>query len=92
MVRRERFGARGIHSPYIFPIQWGASWSYLEFPKHLIVGLCIFVGVHGFHSQPQRGVDDNLAWTLEELKMLGPGGPGFGRTQSGIPMMYKKSL
>ena len=28
VVRRERFGARGIHIPYIFPIQWGASWSY----------------------------------------------------------------
>ena len=25
VVRRERFGARGIHLPYIFPIQWGAK-------------------------------------------------------------------
>ena len=33
VVRRERFGARGIHIPYIFPIQWGAVRSYLEFPK-----------------------------------------------------------
>ena len=24
-VRRERFGARGIQIPYIFPIQWGAN-------------------------------------------------------------------
>ena len=28
----------GIHIPYtnLYPIQWGASWSYLEFPNHLI--------------------------------------------------------
>ena len=26
-----------IHIPYGFPIQWGAVWSYYEFPKHLIV-------------------------------------------------------
>jgi len=25
VVWRERFGARGIHIPYIFPIQWGAK-------------------------------------------------------------------
>ena len=31
------WGARGIHTPYIIPTQWGASWSYLEFPNHLIV-------------------------------------------------------
>ena len=23
--------------PLIFPIQWGAVWSYLEFPNHLIL-------------------------------------------------------
>ena len=22
----------------IFPLQWGAGWSYLEFPNRLIVG------------------------------------------------------
>ena len=24
----------GIRIPYIFPIQCGAGWSYLEFPNH----------------------------------------------------------
>ena len=28
-------GARGIHIPHIFPNR-GASWSYVEFPNHLI--------------------------------------------------------
>ena len=28
----------GIHFPYIFPLKWGAGWSYLEFPNHLIAG------------------------------------------------------
>ena len=37
MVWKERFGAMGIHIPYIFPIKWGASWSYLEFPNQMIV-------------------------------------------------------
>ena len=36
VVRRERFGAIGV---FIFPIKsmkWGASWSYSEFPNHLV--------------------------------------------------------
>ena len=39
-VRRwgiERFGAKGIHIPYTFPIQWGAHAELqIEFPNHLI--------------------------------------------------------
>ena len=27
----------GTHIPYIFPIHWGARWSDLEFPNHLVV-------------------------------------------------------
>ena len=26
-----------IHIPHVSPIQWGAVWSYLEFPNHLLV-------------------------------------------------------
>ena len=26
-----------LYIPYVFPIWWGASWSYLDFPNHLIV-------------------------------------------------------
>ena len=38
VVRRERFGARCMNTiPHIFPIQWGAVRSYLDFPNHLIV-------------------------------------------------------
>ena len=36
VVRKERFGARGIPIPYIFPI-YGEPRSYLEFPNHLIM-------------------------------------------------------
>ena len=43
----------GIHIPYIFPIQWAAVWSYLEFPIHLIVFLWYFYGtsrvIHWMH-------------------------------------------
>ena len=34
----------GIHIPYIFPIQWGAGSSYLEFPNHLIVDAFMLYG------------------------------------------------
>ena len=35
--------ARGIHIfPWYSPIQWGAVWSYFEFPNHLIVDLFKF--------------------------------------------------
>ena len=43
MLRRERFGARGIHIPYIFPIEWGAGWSWLELPNHPIIPALGFV-------------------------------------------------
>lgn len=37
VARRERFGGKGIHIPYIFPIQWGAHAELqIEFPNHLI--------------------------------------------------------
>ena len=36
VVRRERFGAKGIHIAYLFPTPWGAVRSYLELPNHLI--------------------------------------------------------
>jgi hypothetical protein len=44
VVRRERFGARGIHIRYRFSIEWGASWSYLEFPNHQIVRVAAYGG------------------------------------------------
>ena len=44
VLRRERFGARDIHIRYIFPLKWGAGWSYLEFPRHLIVIDDVFDG------------------------------------------------
>ena len=39
VVRRERFGDIRVskHSLQKCPIQWGAVWSYFEFPNHLIV-------------------------------------------------------
>ena len=36
VVVRELRSVWGIHIPCTFPIKWGASWSYLEFPNHLI--------------------------------------------------------
>ena len=40
VVRRERAKerARGIHIPYE---KWGAVWSYLEFPNHLVVRIIL---------------------------------------------------
>ena len=42
VVRRERFGAMGIHIPYE---PWGAIWSYQEFPNHILAQHgCFFAG------------------------------------------------
>ena len=38
VVGRERLGCP--YSRQIFPIQWGAGWSYLEYPNHLIGVVC----------------------------------------------------
>ena len=47
------YGARFIHIPHIFPIQWGAVRSYMEFPNHLVVYRCLwwqYKKSHGHHT------------------------------------------
>ena len=58
----------GIHVfPIFHPIQWGAGWSYLEFPKHLILTSAI-LGVSGYHFQISSMPGLVVSISAEELR------------------------
>ena len=40
--RERAIWSYGYSYSHIFPIQWGAVWSYQEFPKHILVTHCLF--------------------------------------------------
>ena len=87
----------GIHSPYIFPITWGAVWSYLEFPNHLLVfqGLCwftrgelvllkmsLFLKMQGrFHGCFNGGFNVGYKWNMTDIGRF----PSDGRIFSSHP-------
>ena len=60
----DKWSVWGTHIPYVFgtPIQWGAGWSYLEFPKHLIAGHHDTPGATSQHRDPATAWRKGLQW------------------------------